>query len=315
MKSYNFLKQLLIVIFCIGMLNSCKKESISDLENKNAEISTAKISDLLTGGNSTSSQKGSKLAYRVFPNINLFPGGGSGPAGRSNSQPDNNGNCPISPGYLYSMSLISAAVGYNCNGVAIVNFKLGIEYLAGEPPGGVFATINGISFPAQSLSYNLADAQVYIVENVPYDWIVTDPCNYSNVNIGVNSGFQICGGGTGGYGLSVNYSMAPIGGGSNGGSWQPSTGYTTVIGQARLTVPIVICYTNPCNPGPPFANYTFRYKLENTTSWTEVTATYFQTQIGYIINNLPAGNYNLEGRDSASNPWVLGANGGVFTVL
>jgi hypothetical protein len=317
MKSYNTVKKVLILVFCIGMLNSCKKETTSKIENDNIEISKAKVSDLLTGGNSESVSKINKRTYRVFPNINLFPTGG--PADRLAStklnslQSDNSAPCPQQPGYLHNMSLNSLSVGYDCNGDLEANFIVGIEYINGEPPGGVIITINGFQLTPQTLSYNIGDAQAYLVEHVPY-MVIGDPCQANNANISVNAGSQVCG--AGGIALGVNYNMPPIGGGQNGGSWQPSASYTTVIGQARLTVPIVICYTNPCFPGqPPFTNYTFRYKLQNTTTWTEVTVTYFQSQIGYTINNLPAGDYNLEGRDNAINPWVIGANGGVFTVL
>lgn len=308
MKSNKMFKKIITLLFCAVAFNACKKDSNNVLDN-DTKNNSIKINNLLSGSNQNSSSK-LAISYRLFPNVNIYPVGGST---ANRLQPDANPTCPIKPGLLANYFISSYSVGYSCSGALEVNFIIGLEYWGGNPPGGAIVSVNGVPFPAQELSISgFGDAKPFLVEHVPFS-VIGNPCQSNNVVFDANSGPQVC---------NINipigvlsFIMSPQAT-SNSGSWQPSTYPTNVVGQAKLFVPILICYTNPCALGTsPFTNYTFRYKLQGTSTWTQVTVTYVQSQLGYIVNSLPAGVYDLEGRDSPSNPWVTGGNGGTFNVL
>ena len=188
----------------------------------------------------------------------------------------------------YSAYTASYAITTGCSSNTLDMTK--IYVLWGTPvgnPSSFYLIINGVTFYPTYVGKYLSVNREYKLLNIPLTSIgISDFCSATSITVDyyVNNAY-------------TNSETLPINEGVScgSGSYQCITS-SPGTGQLSFFVPFISC--GCANMYPP--TYTFKYKLQGTSTWTNVPVSYSTYFSPTTISGLPAGVYDVLGQNTCS---------------
>ncbi len=191
-------------------------------------------------------------------------------------------------GPLFLITGTSYSITTGCAG-NILNLT-SIDYVAASPvpPSSITIVLNGFSFSSTSMYKGILKNGYYQLLNVPLSSIgISNFCLATSITVQYYAYGELKYSGT----LQINEGVS-----CGSGSYQCSA-YSPSKGKLSLSLPYLAC--GCANIYPPI--YTFGYRLQGTTSWTNLPVSYPGYFTTNIISGLAAGVYEIQGQNTCNN--------------